>query len=141
MNIKLSLIAQITCVLITSTNHQTKPQCGKICRKCWLKVQMFHVFYQHIEEIQTTVIKIQPIIVENIALPTKIESNFEDSLEEHHTNELEQQKDSIIEDIVPKHDECFDDNDVWRDADSIDSLSQSIRIFLNTSFEIDSNYW
>lgn len=124
-----SLQPDKTNVFIICINPQSEPQCGEICRKCWLKVQMFHVFYQRIEEIQMTVIKIQPTIVENLAFPTKIESNSNDSIDYHHTNELEQQKDSLFKDIDPK----YDDNEVWPDVDSVNSLSESMILYFHTS--------
>lgn len=39
---------------------------GDVCRECWKKVEIFHVFYQHIEEIHTTIMKMDPLVVEQI---------------------------------------------------------------------------
>lgn len=38
--------------------EQEKPSDGCICRKCWLKVETFHLFYVRIEQIQGVCYKI-----------------------------------------------------------------------------------
>lgn len=40
-----------------------------------MKVEMFHAFYEQIEEIQTTIIKVDPLVVENIDFEMKIDKN------------------------------------------------------------------
>lgn len=67
-----------------------------------------------------TVIKNRPIIVENITFPTKIDSNFEES--------IDSQKDNVIN-KDSKYDERIDDTKVWHDIDLNDSSSESMPIF------------
>lgn len=43
---------------------QSEPVDGEICRKCWMKVEMFHVFYQQIKEVQNTMTNLDPLVVD-----------------------------------------------------------------------------
>lgn len=74
-----------------------------------------------------TVARIQPLVVENIAFPNKIDINFEDYIEGHLTTEPEYQQIGAINEN-PTNDECCNDNKVWCDADSNDSPSDSMII-------------
>ncbi|XP_031641089.1 zinc finger protein 454-like isoform X2 [Contarinia nasturtii] len=50
---------------------ESEPAQGEICRKCWIKVDMFHAFYQHIEEIQSNLIKSDPLVAENLDIKSE----------------------------------------------------------------------
>lgn len=68
-----------------------------------MKVEMFHAFYQRIEEIQTTIIRVDPLVVENIDYQTKTEINS----------------------TKTECDPDFDDNDWFAECDD-GSLSESL---------------
>lgn len=41
---------------------QIEPKDGYVCRKCWMKIDMWNTFYVHIEEIQGTNFKMEVCI-------------------------------------------------------------------------------
>lgn len=75
-----------------------------------MKVEMFHTFYQHIEAIQTTVIKVPAIVVENIDFHTKIEDS--------RMNNVDNKFDVPIEAIDTKYDHNFDER-FWLDEPNV----------------------
>lgn len=57
-------------------NHlQEEPQSGKVCRKCWCKVGLFHEFYMRIEEIHTTVFP-STVVIEDLIQNFKDEADL-----------------------------------------------------------------
>lgn len=83
-----------------------------------MKVEMFHSFYQHIEEIQTTMIKLDPLVVESLDIQMKIEdgSSFSQKDEMTGINDRSdyQLGDYQIAENHTKFDSDFDDN-YWHD--------------------------
>lgn len=88
---------------------ESEPVDGEICRKCWMKVEMFHSFYQQIEEIQTTMIKLDPLIVENLNIQMKIEDSTSRVQPDKLTGANEK-TDFLTEEIHTKFDSDFDDS-------------------------------
>lgn len=72
---------------------------------------MFDTFYQRIEEIQSTVIQAQPIVVENLNVHTKLE-NSHDSIANEREYNID--NDTNVETIDEKYDPHFD-NHLWND--------------------------
>lgn len=56
-----SIVFKYFCVFFES-----QPLDGEICRKCWCRIELFHSFYQRIEEIQSSVVRSEPIIVNTL---------------------------------------------------------------------------
>lgn len=71
-----------------------------------MKVEMFHSFYQQIEEIQTTMIKLDPLVVENLDIQMKME----DSYVQKDGTTLPNEADFFAGDHHTKFDSDFDDN-------------------------------
>lgn len=59
---------------------QDEPQNGKICRKCWWKVDMFHEFYNRIEEIHTSVLP-NVVVIENLIQDLKNDDSLKNENE------------------------------------------------------------
>lgn len=74
-----------------------------------------------------TIIKIPPIVVENIAFSTKIGSDSEDT--------LKKQKDSLMKNVDKEYDENFHDIDVWHDDESLNSFSESMLTYFIISYK------
>lgn len=79
-----------------------------------MKLEMFHTFYQHIEEIQSTVIQEQPIIVENLNVRKKSGNNLESVANDRMCN-VDNDNDTIVGTIDVKYDHHFNEN-VWHDV-------------------------
>lgn len=79
-----------------------------------MKVEMFHAFYQRIEEIQTTIVKVDPLVIESIDCGMKDEDESED------VNNID---DKTLT-VDSKYDSHFDDN-FWRE-DSDESQSNTL---------------
>lgn len=98
-----------------------------MCRKCWIKVEMFHLFYQRIEEIQLTIIKIQPIVVENI----DIHGKFENDVKSMETNKFFYKGSMNMSNVMDnsiKFDHHHLDDNFWRDESDV-SLSECMYLF------------
>lgn len=75
-----------------------------------MQVEKFHSFYQQIEEIQTTLIKFDPIVVESLDIQMKIEDGS--SQKDEMTND---RSDYQIGESDTKFDSDFDDT-YWNDG-------------------------
>lgn len=84
-----------------------------------MNVEMFHAFYQRIEEIQTTIIKVDPLVVENIdfQIKTEIDSPSAD-------RESGNRRRTSTRTTTTKCEPDFDDNCWFAECD--DSLSESL---------------
>lgn len=85
-----------------------------------MKVEMFHTFYQRIEEIQMTVIKVPTIVVENLNFFPKTEDNT-DSILDDRISQIDSKSDVPVD---TKFDLDFGD-DFWHDESDV-SFSESI---------------
>lgn len=94
-----------------------------------MKVEMFHTFYQRIEEIQTTVIKVQPIVVENLNFYAKTEDNT-NSIADDRVCQLDNKFD-----VSTKYDHHFDDN-FWHDESDV-SIPESIYLNIFSTTEVN----
>lgn len=77
-----------------------------------MKVEMFHSFYQQIEEIQTTMIKLDPLVVESLDIQMKIEDDPNFNQKDELTSD---RSDYQIGESDTKFDSDFDDT-YWNDG-------------------------
>lgn len=94
-----------------------------------MKVEMFHTFYQRIESIQTAVINVPTIVVENIDFHTKIEDN-KNTIEYDQMNQVDNKLEAI-----DKYDHHFDNNFWFDELDA--SMSEGMSVigvfFMNSN--------
>lgn len=88
---------------------QCEPVYGEICRKCWIKVEMFHVFYEHIEEIQTTLMKVDPLVV------VSTDFNVEDEDSSIHMQKNERRRKYNKRGDSLHANAFYDSNFIWQD--------------------------
>lgn len=69
---------KLTKVDRTKFIHQKEPKDGNLCRKCWIKIEMFHEFYRRIQTIHDVPHTAESIFVSYINVVPKVSLSTDD---------------------------------------------------------------